>query len=105
MPNSSRTLFRAPMAVSATSPSSVLSTFTRIVLIFGRFLDFYNVIGKTELAGCKPLLKMKNRKTIQIEWGDCDPAQIVYFPRYFAYFDSCTTALFKKAGLVKREML
>jgi len=48
---------------------------------------------------------MKSRKTIQIEWGDCDPAQIVYFPRYFAYFDSCTTALFKKAGLVKREML
>lgn len=48
---------------------------------------------------------MKNRKSIQIEWGDCDPAQIVYFPRYFAYFDSCTAALFKKAGLVKREML
>jgi 4-hydroxybenzoyl-CoA thioesterase len=49
--------------------------------------------------------KMKNRKTIQIEWGDCDPAQIVYYPRYFAYFDACTTALFKKAGLIKREML
>ncbi|MGA8430772.1 MAG: thioesterase family protein [Candidatus Sulfotelmatobacter sp.] len=48
---------------------------------------------------------MKNRKTIQIEWGDCDPAQIVYYPRYFAYFDACTTALFKKAGFIKREML
>ena len=48
---------------------------------------------------------MKNRKTIHIEWGDCDPAQIVYYPRYFAYFDACTTALFKKAGLIKREML
>ena len=46
-----------------------------------------------------------NRKTIQIEWGDCDPAQIVHFPRYFAYFDACTTALFKKAGFSKREML
>lgn len=45
------------------------------------------------------------RKTITIEWGDCDPAQIAYFPRYFAYFDACTTALFKKAGLSKREML
>jgi 4-hydroxybenzoyl-CoA thioesterase len=42
---------------------------------------------------------------IVIEWGDCDPAQIVYFPRYFAFFDNCTTALFRKAGLVKREML
>ena len=49
--------------------------------------------------------RLTNRKTILIEWGDCDPAQIVYFPRYFAFFDACTTALFKKAGLVKREML
>jgi 4-hydroxybenzoyl-CoA thioesterase len=45
------------------------------------------------------------RKTIDIEWGDCDPAQIVHFPRYFAYFDACTTALFKHAGLAKRKML
>jgi 4-hydroxybenzoyl-CoA thioesterase len=49
--------------------------------------------------------KLINRKTIQIEWGDCDPAQIVYYPRYLAYFDACTTALFKKAGLSKREMI
>jgi 4-hydroxybenzoyl-CoA thioesterase len=46
-----------------------------------------------------------NRKTIHIEWGDCDPAQIVYFPRYFAYFDACTAGLFKKVGLPKRKML
>jgi 4-hydroxybenzoyl-CoA thioesterase len=46
-----------------------------------------------------------NRKTIHIEWGDCDPAQIVHYPRYLAYFDACTTALFKKAGLTKRQML
>jgi 4-hydroxybenzoyl-CoA thioesterase len=46
-----------------------------------------------------------NRKTIHIEWGDCDPAQIVYFPRYFAYFDACTAGLFKKVGLPKRQML
>jgi 4-hydroxybenzoyl-CoA thioesterase len=48
---------------------------------------------------------LTNRKTIQIEWGDCDPAQIVHYPRYLAYFDACTTALFKKAGLSKRKML
>ena len=46
-----------------------------------------------------------SRRTIDIEWGDCDPAQIVHFPRYFNYFDACTTALFKKAGLTKRKML
>jgi 4-hydroxybenzoyl-CoA thioesterase len=49
--------------------------------------------------------KIVSRKEIFIEWGDCDPAQIVHFPRYFAYFDACTTALFQKAGLSKREML
>jgi 4-hydroxybenzoyl-CoA thioesterase len=48
---------------------------------------------------------IKNRKVIQIEWGDCDPAQIVHYPRYLAYFDGCTTALFAKAGLRKRQML
>ena len=50
-------------------------------------------------------VNLTNRKTIHIEWGDCDPAQIVHYPRYFAYFDACTTALFKKAGLSKRQML
>jgi 4-hydroxybenzoyl-CoA thioesterase len=46
-----------------------------------------------------------NRRTIHIEWGDCDPAQIVYFPRYLEYFDACTAGLFTKVGLPKRQML
>lgn len=46
-----------------------------------------------------------NRRTIRIEWGHCDPAGIVYFPRYFEYFDSCTAALFECAGFDKKEML
>lgn len=46
-----------------------------------------------------------NRKTIHIEWGDCDPAGIVYFPRYLEYFDNCTAALFERAGLPKHEMI
>jgi 4-hydroxybenzoyl-CoA thioesterase len=46
-----------------------------------------------------------NRRTIRIEWGDCDPAGIVYFPRYFGYFDACTNALFECAGLFKPRML
>jgi len=46
-----------------------------------------------------------NRRTIRIEWGDCDPAGIVYFPRYFEYFDSSTRALFERAGFTKPELL
>jgi 4-hydroxybenzoyl-CoA thioesterase len=46
-----------------------------------------------------------NRRTIRIQWGDCDPAGIVYFPRYFEYFDICTNALFERAGFFKPTML
>jgi 4-hydroxybenzoyl-CoA thioesterase len=43
-------------------------------------------------------------RTTRIEWGDCDPAGIVFFPRYFALFDSCTTALFSQAlGMTKYQ--
>ena len=48
---------------------------------------------------------LTNRQNIRIEWGDCDPAGIVYFPRYFEFFDACTRALFERAGLFKRDML
>ena len=46
-----------------------------------------------------------NRRTVRIEWGDCDAAGIVYFPRYVEYFDDCTVHLFEAAGFPKREML
>ena len=40
----------------------------------------------------------------RIEWGDCDPAGIVFYPRYFAMFDSCTTGLFSQAlGMSKHQ--
>ena len=43
-------------------------------------------------------------RTTRIEWGDCDPAGIVFYPRYFAMFDSCTTALFSQAlGMSKYQ--
>jgi 4-hydroxybenzoyl-CoA thioesterase len=44
------------------------------------------------------------RRATRIEWGDCDPAGIVFYPRYFAMFDSCTTALFTQAlGMSKYQ--
>ncbi len=47
-----------------------------------------------------------NRREIAIEWGDCDPAGIVFFPNYLAYFDVATNALFLRAlGLNKYEMI
>jgi 4-hydroxybenzoyl-CoA thioesterase len=38
-----------------------------------------------------------NRREVTIEWGDCDPAGIVFYPRYFAMFDASTAALFEAA--------
>jgi len=49
---------------------------------------------------------LSHHREIQIEWGDCDPFGIVFFPRYFEYFDACTNALFHHAlGFPKAEML
>jgi 4-hydroxybenzoyl-CoA thioesterase len=46
-----------------------------------------------------------NTRTIRVEWGDCDPAGIVFYPRYFAFFDACTAALFERAlAMTGREM-
>jgi len=36
---------------------------------------------------------------IDIEWGDCDPARIVFYPNFFAWFYRRTTHLFRAAGL------
>jgi 4-hydroxybenzoyl-CoA thioesterase len=44
------------------------------------------------------------RHAIEVGWGDCDPARIVFFPRYFEWFEICTTALFRSAGLPLHEM-
>lgn len=46
-----------------------------------------------------------SRRTIHIEWGDCDPLGIVYYPRYFEFFDACTVGLFERAGLPKPLLL
>jgi len=45
------------------------------------------------------------KRSVRIEWGDCDPAGIVYFPRYFAFFDACTAAMFEEVGLPKQALL
>ncbi|HRF08687.1 MAG TPA: thioesterase family protein [Xanthobacteraceae bacterium] len=46
-----------------------------------------------------------NRRKVRIEWGDCDPAGIVYYPRYFAMFDHSTAMLLEAAtGYTKYQM-
>jgi 4-hydroxybenzoyl-CoA thioesterase len=40
-----------------------------------------------------------NRRTLRIEWGQCDPAGIVFYPQYLIMFDSSTGWLFERTGL------
>jgi 4-hydroxybenzoyl-CoA thioesterase len=48
---------------------------------------------------------LSNRQTVRIRWGDCDPAGIIFYPRYFEIFDAATAALFERAlGITKFEM-
>jgi 4-hydroxybenzoyl-CoA thioesterase len=46
-----------------------------------------------------------NTRTVRIAWGDCDPAGIIFYPRYFEIFDASTAMLFEAAlKMTKFEM-
>jgi 4-hydroxybenzoyl-CoA thioesterase len=47
---------------------------------------------------------LTNTRIISVEWGDCDPAGIVWYPRYFEWFDASTAALFAAAGVSNTVM-
>ena len=44
------------------------------------------------------------RLSRHVHFSDCDPAQIVFYPRYFVWFDQSTENLFRAAGLYWEEM-
>ena len=47
-----------------------------------------------------------NTRTTRIEWGDCDPAGIIFYVRYFEIFDVSTAMLLERAlGMKKIEYL
>jgi 4-hydroxybenzoyl-CoA thioesterase len=45
------------------------------------------------------------RRQLTIEWGHCDPAGIVFNPRFFEMFDASTWMLFETALGVKQQDL
>jgi 4-hydroxybenzoyl-CoA thioesterase len=52
----------------------------------------------------QPLYTIKRQMTVA--WGDCDPAGIVYYPRYFEFFDANTNAMLAEAlGMNKPVIL
>lgn len=60
----------------------------------------------TPKTGDAPPKTYTNRRPVTIYWGDCDPAGIVFNPRFFEIFDASTALIFEAAlGINKREML
>jgi YbgC/YbaW family acyl-CoA thioester hydrolase len=41
---------------------------------------------------------------VQLHWGDCDPAGIIFYPTYFRWFDSATWAFLASVGYTARRM-
>ncbi len=44
-------------------------------------------------------------RTVRIEWGDCDPAGIIFYPRYFEIFDASTAMLFEAALRITKHQM
>lgn len=38
-------------------------------------------------------------RALEVTWGDCDAAGVVFYPRYYAWFDTCTHSLLTHLGL------
>lgn len=44
-------------------------------------------------------MSIVSKHTVAVGWGDCDPAGIVFYPNYFAWFDAATHLMFRMAGM------
>ena len=40
----------------------------------------------------------------QVEWGDCDPAGIIFYPTYFRWMDAATWAFLEGVGYSAKRM-
>ena len=49
-------------------------------------------------------MPLSSRHEVTVEWGDCDPAGIVYYPSYFRWCDQATYRLFLAAGLRRDDV-
>ena len=45
-----------------------------------------------------------NAHAVKVRWSEADPAGIVFYPRFFEWFDLGTEALFESIGLPWREL-
>ena len=48
---------------------------------------------------------MSAEYTVTVQWGDCDPARIVFYPNYFKWFDQAGWALLARLFPDKQALL
>jgi acyl-CoA thioesterase FadM len=48
-------------------------------------------------------MPLSSRHEVTVEWGDCDPAGIVYYPSYFRWCDQASHRLFVAAGVAHND--
>lgn len=41
---------------------------------------------------------------VQLQWGECDPAGIIFYPTYFRWFDAATWNMFARVGYHAKRM-
>src|SRR4051812_18985530 len=42
---------------------------------------------------------------VQVGWGDCDPAGIVFYPRFYAWMDMVSHVLAREMGIARESMI
>jgi 4-hydroxybenzoyl-CoA thioesterase len=42
---------------------------------------------------------------VQVGWGDCDPAGIVFYPRFYAWMDNVSHVLARQMGIPREAMI
>ena len=47
---------------------------------------------------------VRNEYSVKVRWSEADPAGIVFYPRFFEWFDLATEALFESVGLPWPEL-
>ena len=47
---------------------------------------------------------IESRFACQVQWGDCDPAGIIFYPTYFRWMDAATWTFFESVGYHAKRM-
>lgn len=51
-----------------------------------------------------PFDSIEARWPVEVQWGDCDPAGIIFYPTYFRWMDAATWAFLASVGYPPQRM-